>query len=118
MKFWHRIVAELILGLHIFAVFLILFGWALPDMWWLYMSALVGTLVSDAIFGYCILSKWEFDLRKKYNPATDYDFSWTSYYTYKLTNVHISNRFYRIVAFTFLPLSIVINLYFKFLFNF
>lgn len=116
MKYLYRISADLILILHFLVVIIVLFGWFKPDFWYFYMGTLVATLLSDLMFGYCILSKWEFNLRKKIEPDKNYDFRWTTYYTYKFTSIHISNRFYTYGSLIFLILSLTINLYFRFLF--
>lgn len=74
------------------------------------------SLVSELVLGYCILSKWEFDIRKKINPKLDYDYSFSSYYTYKITEHRLRANFYQFWATLFLSLSLLINLYFKFLY--
>ena len=72
MKFFYRVGADAIFILHFLLVLFVVFGWLTPRLWPWYMAALVVTLISDMVFGYCILSKWEFDLRKKHNllPTT------------------------------------------------
>ncbi len=116
MKVLYRIGADTIFLLHLILVVLVVFGWMVSSLWWTYMGALVATLMSDVIFGYCILSKWEFDLRKRLNPETNYDYAWATFYTYKITNKRISDRFYKRTAIVALLLCIAINLYFKFLY--
>ena len=115
MNFLYRTAANLIFVFHFFLVLLVLFGWLVPSLWYLYMATLVATLISDLVFGYCILSKWEFSLRRLVNPKLNYDFTWTTYYTHKFTNQKVSHRFFKQTAVVFLILSIAINLYFKFL---
>ncbi len=80
------------------------------------MTVLILTLLSDIVFGYCILSKFEFAIRKKLNPETNYHYTFSSYYTYKLTNKKISDTFIINVAYIFLTSSILINLFFKFIY--
>jgi hypothetical protein len=116
MNLVYKIGANVIFILHLILVLLVIFGWAIPTMLTIYMAALVATLASDIVFGYCILSKWEFNLRKKLNPLLDYNYTWTTFYTYKLTNHRISDNFYKLAAIIALVLSIGINLYFKFLY--
>ncbi|MBP9710895.1 MAG: DUF2784 family protein [Candidatus Pacebacteria bacterium] len=116
MKVLYRTGADAIFILHFLLVLLVVFGFLLPSFWYLYMAALVATLISDLVFGYCILSKWEFDLRKKINPKINYNFTWTTYYTYKITNYKISDNFYRRASIVVLVGCIALNLYFKFLF--
>jgi hypothetical protein len=115
MKLLYRITADIIWLVHFLVVVLVLFGWLVPNLWYLYMAVLVGTLVSEFLLSYCFLSKWEFDLRKKVNPKLDYDFTYASYYTYRLTQGHLSPRFLGRAGILFTSLSLVINLYFRFL---
>ena len=84
--------------------------------WSFYMSILVSTLVSEALLGYCFLSRWEFALRKKLNPRTDYDYAFSSYYTNKLTHqrLNISTEFIKKSGLIFLAASLLINVYFRF----
>ena len=95
---------------------LILFGWFFHSLWYVYMITLAGALISELVWSYCFLSKWEFNLRKKVNPNINYDYSYTSYYTHKITRQHLSPRFLARLGILFTSLSLVINLYFKFLF--
>jgi hypothetical protein len=115
MKLLYRVLADLIFAIHGVLFFFILFGFLFPVWWSLYMSGLVLVLISDLIFGYCILSKWEFYFRRQVNPEVNYEFDWTSYYLHKLTERYIDKTFYYRAAVTFLVLCITINLYFKFL---
>jgi hypothetical protein len=116
MKLFYRIIADTIVIIHVCVFAFVLFGWAIPSLWYTYMTALVLTLLSDIVFGYCIISRWEFALRKKINPDINYDYSWATYYTYKLTNHRMSNTFYNRAAIIFLVASLAINLFFRFLF--
>jgi hypothetical protein len=110
-----RILADCIFLFHCLVVAIIGFGWALPSIWYLYMLTLFVTLISEVALGYCFLSKWEFDLRKQIDPSVDYDYGFSSYYTYKLTHHRLSKRFIANAALFFLVASLAINLYFKFL---
>lgn len=114
MKLLYRIGADAIFIAHLVLVLVAVFGFLVPSIWYFYMGVLVATLVSDLAYGYCILSKWEFDLRKKLDPSINYNFTWTTYYTYKITNYRISDTFYKKAAVTALALCVVLNLYFKF----
>jgi hypothetical protein len=111
----YRLSADLIFLFHFVVVMIILFGWLVPVIWPLYMFTLVVSLISDIVFGYCLLSKWEFVLRKKFNPSINYDYDFTTYYTYRLTNRTIRDNFMKIAAITFISLSILVNIVFRFL---
>lgn len=115
-KFFYRVIADSIWILHFFVVLIGCFGWLLPSIWLLYICVLIIALISELSLGYCFLSKWEFDLRKKINPNVNYDYGFTSYYTYKFTNHRISNRFYQQVATVFMVVSLLLWIYFRFLF--
>lgn len=116
MRFLYRIGADGIFVAHLLLVLVVVFGFLIPSIWYLYMTILVATLLSDVVYGYCILSKWEFNLRKKLDPGVTYNFTWATYYTYKVTNYRISDTFYKKAAIAALMLCIALNVYFKFLF--
>jgi hypothetical protein len=113
MKLLYQLSADAIWLLHLFVVILVLFGWLVPSLWYVYMAVLAGALLSELLLSYCFLSRWEFDLRKKINPALNYDYSYTSYYTYKLTCQHLSTRFLARAGIVFTTLSLAIDLYFR-----
>jgi hypothetical protein len=115
MKVLYRLGADAIWFIHFLVVALVLFGWLVPSLWYLYMAVTAGVLVSELLWSYCILSKWEFDLRKKVSPELDYEYAYASYYTYRLTRGHLSPRFLARAGIVFTVLSLAINLYFKFL---
>jgi len=108
-----RIVAEGIFLFHCAIVVIIGFGWTITSIWYLYMLTMIATLISELALGYCFLSKWEFDLRKQIDPHLDYDYGFSSYYTYKLTRRRLSKRFIANAALSFLVASLAINIYFK-----
>lgn len=109
-----RFAADLLFMFHFAVVLILLFGWLFPSLWYLYMLILLATLLSELLLGFCFLSKWEFLLRKKMNPDLDYKYSFSSYYTYKLTQQRLSEKFVQIAAVVFLSSSLVLNLYFHF----
>src|SRR3989344_3309242 len=110
MKLLYRVGADVLFVMHLALVLLAVFGWAVPSLWWVYMGALVVTLISDVVLGYCILSKWEFDLRKRLDPTVDYNYTWTTFYTYRITKHRISDTFFRRSAIIALTLAISTNL--------
>lgn len=116
MKFLYRVGADAIWLAHFLIITLVLFGWLVPSLWYVYMVVLAGTLVSEFVWNYCVLSKWEFDLRKKIDPNLNYDFTYASYYTYRLTHGRLSPRFLGQVGIIFTSLSLLTNIYFRFFF--
>jgi len=114
MKYLYRAAADLVWGIHFCVVVVVLFGWLVPSIWYVYMAALVSTLISDLVFKYCILSKWEFALRKMSGSGAVYDFTYTTYYTYRLTQGRLFQHFLGFVGIVFTSLSLFINIYFTF----
>jgi uncharacterized protein DUF2784 len=109
------ILANFIFLFHCAILLVVFFGWLVPALWPVYIAVLIVTLGLDIVLGYCILSKWEFQIRKKLNPHLNYDYSFSSFYTYKLTRKRIPERFVETVGVIFIVFSLCISLYFHFL---
>lgn len=116
MKYLTRVGADILFVLHFFIVMIVLFGWILESIWYFYMATLIITLIFDLIFNYCFISKWEFVLRKILNSELNYNYNWTSFYTHKFANKRLSDTFIKRIALFFLITSIIINLYFHYLY--
>lgn len=99
--------ANLVLLVHLILVFVILFGWYFPAIKYFYLASLILTLLSESFYGYCILTKWEFDLRKKVEPDLDYDYAFLSYYGHK-AGVKIKSQTIKYSALLFLIISLII----------
>lgn len=116
MRTIYRIIADSIFLIHTLIFIIVFFGGLFPHYQNFYLFMLIITLVSDLLFGYCLVSEWEYYFRKKIDPKINYDFSWTIHYLHKITNKHISPIFYKYLTFLFLTISIIIQLYFRFFF--
>lgn len=114
--FWKKLTANIVFVSHCIIVLIIGFGWIIPAMWLVYATVLIGTLASWIVFGFCILSKWEFELRKSIDPSINYDFSFSSFYTYKLTHGRISNTFISVAGTFYMTAALAITGYFRFLY--
>jgi hypothetical protein len=114
-RFLYIILADALFVVHFLLLLIVLFGWSIDGLWSVYMTLLVLTLLSDIVFGYCLLSKWEFHLRKKIDPSTDYNFTWSTFYTHKFTAHLIPDRVFKHIVLSFLVISLSMNIYFKFL---
>jgi len=106
----YRVGAEFLFLALFSVVVTVLFGWLFPSIWPLYMVALAGTFLSNITLRRCVLSDWEFSLRRRYDPTTSYDYSYSSFYTYKLTKQRISDGFLLKVGLVFTGVSFVANL--------
>jgi Protein of Unknown function (DUF2784) len=116
MRIFYRLLADTIWIIHFCVVMIALFGWLVPQIFYLYLLILLCVLLSNIFLHYCILSKWEYELRRKINPDLEYEFSYSSYYTYRITNGYLSKDFLRYTGLWFPALSLVINLYFAYFF--
>ncbi len=112
MKLVFRIIAEIVLLIHLAVVFVILFGWAFPSLYPLYIGILAATLVSQIALGHCFLSRFEFFFRKKTDPAINYDSSFLSYYSSKLTGITVAPRLLYPASVAFLTISLALALLF------
>ncbi len=110
-----KIFADGLFLLHGSILLVILFGRLFQTLWWLYVPILGITLTSEVLLGYRFLSRWEFDLRKQINPEIAYDFTFSGYYTRKLTGHSLRTELVKVAAWTFLPASLGLELYFHFL---
>jgi hypothetical protein len=113
-KIIYRIIADFIWFIHLMIVIIVVFGGFFPKIFYVYVGILIVTLLSEIIWKYCILSKWEFDLRKKINPKINYEYEYASYYTYKLTHGKLSKYFLGQIGIYFVSISLVLAFYFKF----
>src|SRR5574340_1079932 len=103
-----QILANIVFLIHLILVIIILFGWYFPSIKYIYLLSLVLTLISEAVFGYCVLTKWEFDLRKKLEPDLKYNYSFVSYYAYKYLGINPPEKLIKYLAIVFLSLSIIL----------
>ena len=58
----------------------ICFGWLFPSIFYIFVLFLIATALSEIILGYCFLTKWEFDLRRKMYPTKEFDSSCIFHY--------------------------------------
>lgn len=107
-RFQKQLLADSIFAIHLIVVLIVVFGWLLPSIRWVYISLVAISLISELYLGYCILSKWEFDLRKQLHPDIDYTYEFTTYYTRHITEGHIRPVFYQVCATVFLFASLVV----------
>jgi hypothetical protein len=101
---FYRILADVILVIHLAWILFVLYGFVLtvrafrrPAFWerWLFRSIHLGGILLVAtleLLGeYCPLTVWEFALRRKYNPAGDYPGSFVVGWIEKLVYPDVSS---------------------------
>ncbi|TSC85859.1 MAG: hypothetical protein G01um10148_767 [Parcubacteria group bacterium Gr01-1014_8] len=115
MRIVEHIGAVSIFLVHCVVGVIIFFGWLWPSIWPIYIGLLVYVLFQNLILGYCILSRWEFSLRRMLNPKLRYQYNFTTYYTYKLTHKRLSTKFVQVAGTFFIVASLTISLSAKFL---
>ena len=83
-QFLYSSLASLVFVIHLILVSVVTFGWLNGDLYLLFLGALVATVISELIYGSCLLSTWEFNLRRKIDPSKKYDASCIVHYGRKL----------------------------------
>jgi len=114
MRTLEHIAAVSVFLVHCAIVVLILFGWFVPELRSIVYILAAIVLVQDLLLNYCILSRWEFSLRRMLNPRLRYDYTFTSYYTYKLTHQRIRTQFLRYAGIVYLSFFLLITTFFTF----
>jgi len=85
-------VANSIFFIHTGFFLMILAGWAIPGIFYVYLPMLIASLVSELLLGYCVLTKWEFGIRKRLFPAFRYEHSFLIHYARKFFHIGSSVR--------------------------
>ncbi len=89
LYFWF---ANLIFAIHIgFGVFLLV-GWRVKDIQAVYLLSIVVWIGSWVFLGYCPLSRWEFSLRKKYDPSIDPNREIIQFYLQKILGIQVASQ--------------------------
>ena len=107
IDFWK---VNILFLIHFILVFIIFFGWMLPSVHFIYISVLFATLLCWTFLGYCPITKWEFNIRRKYEPELDYRNEYIEYYFSKFFKVNIPVTFIRFWGIVFLVISLLINI--------
>lgn len=80
--------AGIIFSAHFVLVLIVAVGWLVPGLFYLHTALLAATIMSEILFGYCVLTRLEFGLRKKLNPDAVFDRSCIAHYTRKWRGLH------------------------------
>lgn len=113
----YRRTADLILLFHIFIVGMVLFGWLLPhDLFWMYQVTVILTCLFGILNkGTCILTEYEWKLRRKYHLGEFNDNLFIPYYLKKYTGIDIPEKTWGIVAGVVVVSSFLVQMYVIFL---
>ena len=91
-KYFYLTVANSIFFIHTGFVLMVLVGWAIPGIFYVYLPMLIASLVSELLLGYCVLTKWEFGIRKRLFPTFRYEHSFFIHYARKFFHIGSSVR--------------------------
>lgn len=103
------VVANALFVLHVLIGLVILFGWLYAPIRPLYLALLILWPLCWLVFGFCPLSKWEFQLRGINIKDTDLNGEIISYYARKLFGVRIPAPFIFGGGLVLLGISVVGN---------
>jgi hypothetical protein len=83
IRFFHQVSADFVFFIHLLLIFTVAFGWLIPGLFYTHLTLVVLTLLSELLWGYCLLTRLEFGIRKKLNPALLFDTSCIIHYVRK-----------------------------------
>ena len=121
-RYFYSTVANSLFLLHAAFALIVLVGWAIPDVVYVYLPVLLTSLIAERLLGYCVLTKWEFAIRKRLYPALHYEHSFLIHYGCKVFHIERSDKLSRKstqcggYAFSLLLLSsLALSIVFRFL---
>lgn len=109
-----RILADILLAVHIIIGIIIFFGWLVPTIRPLYLALLIAWPVSWLLFDCCILSKWEYRLRGIPVPDKDLNGLLMSDHAYRAFKVRIPPRYIFAAGVFVLAVSMLLNALYTF----
>lgn len=86
-KIFYYSLANLVFIVHFALVLILTVGWLVPGMYYFFLGVIVTVFLVDVTLGYCPLTLWEFNIRKKLNPAKIYDKTFTAHYLRALVGI-------------------------------
>ena len=91
-RYFYLTVANSLFLIHAAFALLVLVGWAIPGVSYIYFPVLIASLVSELVLGYCVLTRWEFDIRKRLHPTLHYEHSFLIHYGSRLFHIERSDQ--------------------------
>ncbi|MEI6022825.1 MAG: DUF2784 family protein [bacterium] len=109
----YKNIADLVLAFHIFVVLMILLGWLLPThLLWMYQTTVILTFLFGLLNrGTCILTEYEWRLRKKYNIGNYNDNLFIPYYLKKYLNISVSEKVWSIGTTSLITVSFIVQMF-------
>jgi hypothetical protein len=78
-----RFTADFVFLIHFALVCIVSAGWLIPQLFYVHLVLLMGTLCSEIFLGYCPFTRLEFGIRKRLNPNLVFDKSCMMHYILK-----------------------------------
>lgn len=111
--------ASFLAVVHPVVTLVILLGWAHEDLFCLHGFFVFLTVLSWVFYGHCVLSDWEYKLRKKLDSDIElYEYGYLHYHLRKLTPIAPDKKFIKRIGMPFLVCLLIVwcfNLYLKLL---
>jgi len=82
-KFFYLLMADFVFLVHLVLVCIVAVGWLIPGFFYVHLTLLIATFLSEIFLGYCPLTTLEFDIRKKLDPSLLFDKSCMVHYIRK-----------------------------------
>ncbi len=98
------IFANLLAIIHLVVVSIILFGWFIPDLFFIHGLLLVATFLSWVFISKCVLTVWEYKLR---NTNVNYEYGYIQYHARNLLRKPPSLKFIKIAGLTYLSFALI-----------
>ncbi len=113
MKTVYRRVADLIFIAHIAVVIIVLVGWAFPQqLLWMYQVTVILTFLFGLLHrGTCILTKYEWQFRRKYHIGEFNDNLFIPYYLKRYLGINVSEKMWNACTITLVVVSFIYVLY-------
>jgi len=83
MRISYRLTANFVFLIHLILVCILVVGWLLPGLFYLHLTLLLATFLSEIFLGYYLLTHLEFGIRKKLDPTLLFDKSCIVHYIRK-----------------------------------
>lgn len=82
-KIFYRLTADFVFLTHLTLVCIVAVGWLIPGFFYVHLTLLIATFLSEIFLGYCPLTTLEFGIRKKLDPSLLFDKSCMVHYIRK-----------------------------------
>lgn len=83
VRIFYKALADFIFLVHFALVCIVAVGWLIPGLFYLHISLLLATFLSEIFLGYCPLTRLEYAIRHKLDPTLLFDKSCMVHYLRK-----------------------------------